>query len=132
MGPRRRYRLRHDTARRTRRGLHRGHRTAGGNAGGQRRLRFYGRRGSRRQRADSSPRHARPPRLAVARPPEIVGPATFPFDRSWDFEVPPERLWAAVTDTASFRQWWPWLRDFDPVPVEPGAHTHAVIGPPLP
>jgi hypothetical protein len=58
--------------------------------------------------------------------------ATFTFDQSWDFDVPPERLWAACADTGSFRHWWPWLRRFDPVPLECGARTHAAIGPPLP
>ena len=58
--------------------------------------------------------------------------ARFRFDQSWDFDVPPDKLWAAFTDTASFCHWWPWLRGFDPVPLEPGARTRAAIGPPLP
>jgi len=58
--------------------------------------------------------------------------APFVFDRSWEFSVPPEKLWAALADTQSFTRWWPWLRSFDPVPLEPGATTHCTIGPPLP
>jgi hypothetical protein len=56
----------------------------------------------------------------------------FAFDRSWEFAVPPEELWDAVTATSSFGDWWPWLRDFDPVPLVPGSQTSCSIGPPLP
>lgn len=61
----------------------------------------------------------------------IKGPR-FAFDRSWDFDVAPTQLWALFCDTSSFTRWWPWLRSFDPVPLEVGAHTRCAIGPPLP
>ncbi|MGI9080573.1 MAG: hypothetical protein ACR2GF_07120 [Acidimicrobiales bacterium] len=37
-----------------------------------------------------------------------------------------------LSDTSAYATWWPWLRAFDPVPLEPGATTHCSIGPPLP
>jgi len=59
-------------------------------------------------------------------------PTTFAFDRSWDFALPRAELWSRVSDTPSFSDWWPWLRAFDPVPIEVGAATTCTIGPPLP
>ena len=59
-------------------------------------------------------------------------PTRFAFDRSWDFALPRAELWSRVSDTPSFSDWWPWLRAFDPVPIEVGAATRCTIGPPLP
>jgi len=59
-------------------------------------------------------------------------PAAFSFDRSWTFAVPRDELWSRLSDTSSFSTWWPWLRAFDPVPIEEGATTRCAIGPPLP
>ncbi|HEX4819434.1 MAG TPA: hypothetical protein VFV00_04455 [Acidimicrobiales bacterium] len=59
-------------------------------------------------------------------------PAAFEFDRSWTFTVPRDSLWSRLSDTSSFSTWWPWLRSFDPVPIEEGARTRCTIGPPLP
>lgn len=59
-------------------------------------------------------------------------PAAFTFDRSWTFGVPRADLWSRLSDTSSFPRWWPWLRAFDEVPIEEGARTWCVIGPPLP
>jgi hypothetical protein len=56
----------------------------------------------------------------------------FAFDRTFDFDVSPGELWLRLSDTSSFRVWWPWLRSFDPVPLAPGARTTCAIGPPLP
>ena len=56
----------------------------------------------------------------------------FSFDRSWNFDLPRDDLWAHLSDTPSFTQWWPWLRAFEPVPLEAGAATRCAIGPPLP
>ena len=56
----------------------------------------------------------------------------FSFDRSWTFPVSRADLWSHVSDTSSFSTWWPWLRTFDAVPIEEGATTRCVIGPPLP
>ncbi len=46
--------------------------------------------------------------------------------------MPPERLWALLSDTSAYSRWWPWLRSFDPVPIRSGATTHCSIGAPLP
>ena len=62
----------------------------------------------------------------------VASPAPFTFDRSWEFETSPARLWAVLSDTAAFPRWWPWLRSFEPVSLEAGARTHCAIGPPLP
>jgi hypothetical protein len=59
-------------------------------------------------------------------------PTAFVFDRSWTFAVPRADLWSRLSDTSSFSTWWPWLRAFDPVPIEDGAATRCAIGPPLP
>jgi hypothetical protein len=37
-----------------------------------------------------------------------------------------------LSDTSAFSGWWPWLRAFEPVELEPGAQTRCSIGPPLP
>jgi hypothetical protein len=54
------------------------------------------------------------------------------FDRSWEFEVCPPHLWSLLSDTSAYSGWWPWLRAFEPVPLERGATTSCSIGPPLP
>jgi uncharacterized protein YndB with AHSA1/START domain len=58
--------------------------------------------------------------------------ARFGFDRSFEFELPPDQLWTLLSDTSAFPRWWPWLRSFEAVPLEPGATTRCSIGPPLP
>ena len=58
--------------------------------------------------------------------------APFAFDRSWDFEEPPEELWAVLSDTDSFPRWWTWLRTLEVPGLEPGAVAEAVIQSPLP
>lgn len=41
-------------------------------------------------------------------------------------------MWSLVSDTAAFPRLWPWLRSFEPAPLERGATTHCAIGAPLP
>lgn len=62
----------------------------------------------------------------------MASPAPFTFDRAWEFEIPPPKLWALLSDTSAFPRWWPWLRSFEPVSLEAGARSHCSIGPPLP
>jgi len=62
----------------------------------------------------------------------VASPAPFTFDRVWEFDVTPPRLWSVLSDTQAFPRWWPWLRSFEPVSLEPGARTRCSIGPPLP
>jgi hypothetical protein len=58
--------------------------------------------------------------------------APFRFDRAWTFPVPPERFWATINDTGRYREWWPWLREFDGAPLERGITARCVIQAPLP
>lgn len=53
-------------------------------------------------------------------------------DRSYQFAVPPEELWLALTRVEDYRSWWPWLRGFDGSSFEPGAAWRCVVQPPLP
>jgi hypothetical protein len=59
-------------------------------------------------------------------------PAPFDFDRTWVFDVPVERLWAAVADTSRFPEWFPWLDEADLGPLEEGTTAHFTVNPPLP
>jgi hypothetical protein len=58
----------------------------------------------------------------------------FQFDRAWDFVVSPERLWATLEQTNLYRQWWPWLREFDVDGdgLVAGSTARVVIQAPLP
>lgn len=58
--------------------------------------------------------------------------APFRFDRTWDFPVPPARLWAVLNRTDQYPTWWSWLRDFETDGFSAGAEAHAVIQSPLP
>lgn len=59
-------------------------------------------------------------------------PAPFTFDRTWAFDAPVERLWAAVADTSRFPEWLPWLEDEDLGPLEAGTLARFTVDPPLP
>ena len=60
-------------------------------------------------------------------------PRPFRSDRSWTFEVPPEKLWSRIADTTEYRTWWPWLRRFDgSAGLTPGAEWQCEVAPPLP
>jgi uncharacterized protein YndB with AHSA1/START domain len=39
-------------------------------------------------------------------------PSPFRFDRAWHFAVTPAELWATLSHTDRYREWWPWLRTF--------------------
>jgi hypothetical protein len=56
----------------------------------------------------------------------------FHFDRTWVFPMAPEDLWALVSRTHDFPQWWSWLREFDAAGVYDGAQARCVIQSPLP
>ena len=57
---------------------------------------------------------------------------TFHFERSWTIPISRDELWGSVADTRAYPRWWPWLRDYRPAPLEPGARAAATIEPPLP
>ena len=86
----------------------------------------------RPRRFTPMPRRLPDERTDVDRATRRSGPTTFGFDRAWEFALEPDALWTHLSDTSSYRRWWPWLRSFDPVPIEPGVRTRCRIGPPLP
>jgi hypothetical protein len=56
----------------------------------------------------------------------------FTFDRTWRFDVPVEQLWAAVSDTGRFPEWFPWLEADHLGPLAVGTVATFVVDPPLP
>jgi hypothetical protein len=58
--------------------------------------------------------------------------APFTFDRWWDFELPPDELWATLSRTDEYPDWWSWLREFDAEGLHDGAIARCVIRAPLP
>ena len=44
----------------------------------------------------------------------------------------PERLWEALTATAQFPRWWPWLRRLDGDGLVPGGRSECVVRAPVP
>jgi hypothetical protein len=58
--------------------------------------------------------------------------APFRFDRTWEFPVPPEQLWAVLNRTDQYPSWWSWLREFDTEGFETGTTARCVIQSPLP
>jgi uncharacterized protein YndB with AHSA1/START domain len=61
-------------------------------------------------------------------------PTPFAFDRSWDFAVPPNELWATLARTDQYPNWWPWLREFQVTGdgLSSGSVAELVIQAPLP
>lgn len=58
--------------------------------------------------------------------------APFRFDRTWDFPVEPEDLWAVFEQTDRYQSWWPWLRRLDVSgPLLPRGIADCVIRAPL-
>jgi uncharacterized protein YndB with AHSA1/START domain len=53
------------------------------------------------------------------------------FDDTFHFDAPMERLWAAITDTASYRTWWTWLRELDSPGLIEGTTSRCRIRSPL-
>lgn len=62
------------------------------------------------------------------------GVAPFTFDRSFRFDVPRSELWARISQTERFVEWWRWLRRLespDPQLVE-GTQATCIVRGPLP
>lgn len=53
-------------------------------------------------------------------------------DRRFHFDDGRATVWAAVTRTDRYRQWWPWLHEFDGSEFDVGARWRCVVKPPLP
>jgi len=47
-------------------------------------------------------------------------------------DLPPERFWDTISRTDEYRNWWPWLRQFDADGFREGATWRALIQSPLP
>lgn len=59
-------------------------------------------------------------------------PAPFRFDRTWEFPVAPEQLWAVLTRTDQYPVWWSWLRELETDGFAAGTSAHCKIQSPLP
>jgi hypothetical protein len=53
-------------------------------------------------------------------------------DRRFRFDVDRASLWAAITRIERYRQWWPWLHEFEGSAFREGARWRCVVKPPLP
>jgi carbon monoxide dehydrogenase subunit G len=62
-----------------------------------------------------------------------VGSA-FVYDKTFAFAVSRDALWAALTDTERFPEWWPWLKSFDATGkgLAPGTVARCAVRAPLP
>jgi carbon monoxide dehydrogenase subunit G len=59
--------------------------------------------------------------------------ASFRYDRTFDFAVSRDVLWAALNDTDHYPKWWPWLRSFDAQgALSPGTVARCLVQAPLP
>jgi hypothetical protein len=53
-------------------------------------------------------------------------------DRRYRFDQPRSVVWDALTRVEHYRDWWPWLREFDGVAFAAGERWCCVVKPPLP
>jgi carbon monoxide dehydrogenase subunit G len=62
---------------------------------------------------------------------------SFRYDQTFEFAVGRDVLWDALTDTARFPEWWPWLRSFEldgqaATGLTPGVVATCAVKAPLP
>jgi hypothetical protein len=53
-------------------------------------------------------------------------------DRRYVLPMSPAKLWSRISDVASYRTWWPWLRVFDGSALAEGDVWRCAVSPPLP
>ncbi len=53
-------------------------------------------------------------------------------DRWYDLPAGPDAVWAAFTTTGRFREWWPWLVEFEGDDLAVGSRWLCAVSPPLP
>ena len=53
-------------------------------------------------------------------------------DRRFHFDADREAVWDAILRTDLYRDWWPWLREFDGTALREGDRWRCVVKPPLP
>ena len=58
--------------------------------------------------------------------------APFAFDRTWDFPVSPHELWATISRSDRYTDWWGWLRECDADGMHVGSVARCVVQAPLP
>ena len=53
-------------------------------------------------------------------------------DRTYRFDRPAAEVWEALGRVDSYREWWPWLHDFDAEALVAGERWRCTVRPPLP
>lgn len=53
-------------------------------------------------------------------------------DRRFHFDADRDAVWAAFMRTDRYKDWWPWLREFDGTAFRQGDRWRCVVNPPLP
>ena len=53
-------------------------------------------------------------------------------DRRFRFDVEPQAVWDAIGQIESYREWWPWLVEFEARGLQPGDVWRCAVRPPLP
>lgn len=63
-----------------------------------------------------------------------MGPPVIACRRTFDFDLTPAELWAAIERVDRFERWWPWLEEFrlEGAALVTGSVLHGVVAPPLP
>jgi uncharacterized protein YndB with AHSA1/START domain len=59
-------------------------------------------------------------------------PGTITTVHRYDLPLPREDVWRLITDVASYRSWWPWLRKFDAAAFAEGESWRCEVQPPMP
>jgi uncharacterized protein YndB with AHSA1/START domain len=53
-------------------------------------------------------------------------------DRTYRFDRPAAEVWRAFAQVDAYRDWWPWLHDFDADALVTGDRWQCTVRPPLP
>ena len=53
-------------------------------------------------------------------------------DRTYRFDRPAAEVWQALGRVDSYREWWPWLHDFEAEALTTGDRWRCTVRPPLP
>jgi carbon monoxide dehydrogenase subunit G len=61
-------------------------------------------------------------------------PYVIDYRGTFDFDLPPEAMWAALEHSERFEGWWGWLREFrlDGGGLQAGSVLRGVVSPPVP
>ncbi|HEX3948115.1 MAG TPA: hypothetical protein VHW47_10440 [Acidimicrobiales bacterium] len=62
----------------------------------------------------------------------MAGSGAFLSDRRYGFAADRPAVWAAIGSVGRYREWWPWLRQFDADALVAGAVWECQIQPPVP